>query len=82
MNLLLRKTMDRSRPNRRDFMVQSTCAGLGITSMVNTLSQLQPAGAAAAAGGPTDFKALICIFQAGGNDSNNLVIPNRSGRIR
>lgn len=79
MNLLLRKTLDRSKPNRRDFMVQSTCAGLGITSMVNTLSQLQLAGVAAAAGGPSDFKALICIFQAGGNDSNNLLIPNRNG---
>lgn len=78
MNLLLRKTLDRSKPNRRDFMVQSTCAGLGITSMVNTLSQLQLAGTAAAAGA-SDYKALICIFQAGGNDSNNLLIPNRSG---
>ncbi len=79
MNFLLRKTLDRSKPNRRDFMVQSTCAGLGITSAVNTLSQLSLVGAAAAAGGPSDFKALVCIFQAGGNDSNNLLIPGHSG---
>ncbi len=82
MNLFLRKTLDRSKPNRRDFMVQSTCASLGITSMVNTLSQLQLAGTAAAAGGPNDFKALVCIFQGGGNDSNNLLIPRGTSSAR
>lgn len=35
--------------------------------------QLAAAGAAAAAGAP-DYKALICIFQFGGNDSNNSVV--------
>ncbi len=76
MNLLLRKTEDRSKPNRRDFMVQSTCAGLGITSLVNTIAQLKMIGAAStaqAAGGP--YKALVCVFLNGGNDSNNLLIP-------
>ena len=48
MNLLLRKTEDRSKPNRRDFMIQSGCAGLGITSLVNTIAQLKMIGAAAA----------------------------------
>ncbi len=79
MNLFLRKTLDRSKPNRRDFMVQSGCASLGITSVVNTLSQLQLASTAAAATGPADVKALVCIFLAGGNDSNNLLIPNGAG---
>ena len=40
MNLLLRKTEDRSKPNRRDFMIQSTCASLGITSAVNTATKI------------------------------------------
>ena len=30
MNLFLRKTEDRSKPNRRDFLVQSAAASLGI----------------------------------------------------
>ncbi|MDB6074599.1 MAG: hypothetical protein JWO89_2239, partial [Verrucomicrobiaceae bacterium] len=80
-NFLIRKTLDRSKPNRRDFMVQSTCASLGITSAVNTLSQLQLAGMASAAGA-TDYKALLCIFQAGGNDSNNLLIPTGATTAR
>ena len=75
MNLLLRKTENRSKPNRRDFMLQSSCASLGITSLVNTLTQLKLTGAAAAQSGGEDYKALICLFLNGGNDSNNLLIP-------
>ena len=29
-----------------------------------------------AAGGATDYRALVCIFLFGGNDSNNMIIPN------
>lgn len=75
MNLLLRKTPDRSKQNRRDFMLQTGCASLGITSMVNTLAQLQLTGAAAAQSSGEDYKALVCLFLNGGNDSNNLLIP-------
>ncbi len=75
MNLLLRKTEDRSKPNRRDFMLQSTAAGLGITSIVNTISQLKLIGAASAQVAPTDYKALVCVFLNGGNDSNNFLVP-------
>ncbi len=44
MNLLIRKTLDRSKPNRRDFLLQSTAASLGVTSIVNTLAQLKLVG--------------------------------------
>lgn len=77
MNIFIRKSEDRSKPNRRDFMLQSSCASLGITSLVNTLSQLQLVGSAAAQGaGGDDYKALICLFLNGGCDSNNLLIPS------
>jgi uncharacterized protein (DUF1501 family) len=75
MNLLLRKTEDRSKPNRRDFMIQTGCAGLGITSLVNTIAQLKMIGAAAAQPSTSEYKALVCVFLNGGNDSNNLLIP-------
>ena len=29
-----------------------------------------------AAGAATDYRALVCIFLFGGNDSNNLIVPN------
>lgn len=76
MNLHLRKTLDRSKPNRRDFMVQSGCASMGIASAVNTLAHLQLMGTAAAqSAGSSDYKALVCIFLNGGMDTNNLLMP-------
>lgn len=75
MNLFLRKTLDRSKPNRRDFLVQTGCASLGITSAVNTLAHMQLMGTAAAQSAGSDYKALVCIFLNGGYDSNNLLIP-------
>jgi uncharacterized protein (DUF1501 family) len=45
----------------------STLAGLGRFGMMSAL-----------AAGPTctGYKALVCIFLFGGNDSNNLIVPN------
>lgn len=74
MNIFLKKKEDRSKPNRRDFFVQSTCASLGITSIVNTIAQLKLVGSAAASGAG-DYKALVCFFNNGGSDSNNILIP-------
>jgi len=82
MNLFLKKTADRSKPNRRDFLISSTCASLGLTSVVNTLAQLKLVGSAAAQGGGGDYKALICFFHHGGNDANNLLIPSESSPAR
>lgn len=82
MNIFLKKSEDRSKPNRRDFLLQSGCAGLGITSLVNTLAQLKLAGAAAAQGAGEDYKAVICLFLNGGNDSNNLLIPAAGSTAR
>lgn len=62
--------------SRRHFMRQAACAALGATAMVNTLSALRLTSAAIAQGtGQEDYKALVCIFLHGGNDSNNLLIP-------
>lgn len=67
--------------NRRSFMRQAACAALGATAMVNTLSFLRLTNAALAQGAPTnDYKALVCLFLAGGNDSNNLLIPGGTRR--
>ncbi len=82
MNIFLRKTENRSKPNRRDFMLQTGAASLGVTSMVNTIAQLKMVGAAAAQGGGGGYKALVCLFMNGGVDSNNLLIPSGSSPAR
>ncbi|MES2598295.1 MAG: DUF1501 domain-containing protein [Verrucomicrobiota bacterium] len=82
MNIFIRKSEDRSKPNRRDFLLQTGCASMGITSLVNTLAQLKLTGAAAAQSAGNDYKALVCLFLNGGNDSNNLLIPAAGSSAR
>jgi len=45
--------------------------------MLSALSQLRLMGAVAGSdSGASDYKALVCLFLAGGNDANNLLVPN------
>ncbi len=61
---------------RRDFLRQSACASLGVTGLVNMLAQMRLMTAAMAqGGGGSGYKALVCLFLNGGNDSNNLFVP-------
>jgi uncharacterized protein (DUF1501 family) len=60
---------------RRRF-IGNACAAVGATGLLSSLAQLRMIGAVAAdASTATDYKALVCIFLYGGNDSNNLIIP-------
>ncbi len=73
-------------PNRRKFIGQC-CAAVGATGMLSTLAQLRMMGAvvspdavpttppSTAAALPPDYKALVCLFLAGGNDANNMIVP-------
>src|SRR5687768_2497104 len=73
-------------PNRRKF-IGSCCAAVGATGMLSALAQLRLIGAVAdpsngpripnvAAAVDADYKAIVCLFLAGGNDANNLIAPN------
>ena len=66
--------------SRRDFLVGSGC-GLTMAAlasqteyfgMLNTLSTRLERSASDP---PTDYRALVCIYFAGGNDGNNTVVP-------
>ena len=62
--------------SRRGFFRTAACAALGTAGLSNCLRDLRLINAALAQGtGFTDYKALVCVFLSGGNDSNNLVIP-------
>ena len=61
---------------RRDFL-RLTCCSAATASLVSGLSKFGLVSALAQ--GTTDYKALVCIFLFGGNDSNNLIIPTGSG---
>src|SRR5882724_108470 len=69
-NVLVRREL-----SRRQFMRQAACAAVGTAAMTSAIRDLRFMNAAVAQTNISDYKALVCIFLAGGNDSNNLIIP-------
>ncbi|MBO0933859.1 DUF1501 domain-containing protein [Fibrella aquatilis] len=63
--------------NRRQFLGQASCAAVGTTSLLSTLTNMLLTNSAVAqnAAGFTDYRAMICLFLPGGNDSFNLLVP-------
>lgn len=71
-------SLSATRMNRRRFLGQAACAGLKLTGAVSTIGTLRLFNAALAGEGLPmngDFKALVCLFLYGGNDSNNTLVP-------
>ena len=64
-----------TRHTRRDLLRLACCSAAG-ASLVGGLSKLGLVSALAQ--GTSDYKALVCIFMFGGNDSNNLIVPTDS----
>jgi uncharacterized protein (DUF1501 family) len=60
---------------RRQFIRQAACAALGTAALSGNIRDLRLINAAVAQSNITDYKALVCVFLSGGNDSNNLIIP-------
>ena len=62
---------------RRQFLGQASCAAIGSVSVLNTLLNLRLAGnlAAESVPGADGYKAVICLFFSGGNDSFNMLTP-------
>ncbi len=67
--------VDLSNISRRTFIRRAACASVGTLAMTSAISQLRFMNAAVAQSNITDYKALVCIFLQGGNDSNNMIIP-------
>jgi uncharacterized protein (DUF1501 family) len=70
---------------RREFLIKSGCA-LTMTALATQMRHFGLMSAMAQkvddetkdGAVPSDYRAMICIFLAGGNDGNNTVIPNHS----
>lgn len=65
------------RIGRRRFLGEASCAALGSASLLSSILNLKLLGQLAAAEAPatTDYRALVCVFLAGGNDSFNMLAP-------
>jgi uncharacterized protein (DUF1501 family) len=72
----MKKRFDPHELSRRDFIRHATCAALGTLASSHMIRDLRIMNAAAQLLEPVDYKALVCIFLAGGNDANNLIIPS------
>src|SRR5262245_9669964 len=60
---------------RRRFIRQAACAARGTGALTSAVRDLRVMNAAVAQSAISDYKALVCIFLSGGNDSNNLIVP-------
>lgn len=63
--------------SRRQFIGQANCAAVGTASLLSSLLSLRLTAGAASASNFTDYKALVCLFLNGGNDSYNMLIPRQ-----
>jgi uncharacterized protein (DUF1501 family) len=63
--------------NRREFLRKSICSALGGASLYSAFGNLQLVAAAARQSSYSfsTYKALVCIFLYGGNDSLNMIVP-------
>ena len=61
--------------SRRQFIGQANCAAVGTASLLSSLLSLRLTAGAASASNFTDYKALVCLFLNGGNDSFNMLVP-------
>jgi uncharacterized protein (DUF1501 family) len=71
----MRPDLDPTLPTRRDFLRQASCAAVGTLALRNTIRDLRLINAAVAQTNLTGYKALVCLFLAGGNDANNWIVP-------
>ncbi len=61
---------------RRNFLRQGSCAAVSSIPILNTLLNLRLAGSiAAATPANNEYRALVCLFLSGGNDSFNMLMP-------
>lgn len=66
--------------SRRQFLGQSSCAAVSSIPVLNTLLNLSMAEKISAVTAPTggEYRALVCIFLSGGNDSFNMLVPREA----
>ncbi len=71
------KSSSKNTINRRQFLGQASCAAVGSTSLLSMLSNMMLTNSALAQNTASfsDYRALVCLFLPGGNDSFNLLVP-------
>ena len=58
--------------SRRDFLRRTGCTAASVAAIATGLDRLGMVNVLAA---PSDYRALVCVFMSGGNDSHNMIVP-------
>ncbi len=61
--------------SRRSFLRQGSCAALGLAGLTSQVFTMRSMGAMLDGESFDDYRALVCVFLFGGNDSGNTLIP-------
>ncbi len=61
--------------SRREFLRKSGCTALSMAALATSVRHFGMVDAMAQDGGG-GYKALVCVFLRGGNDANNMIVPN------
>jgi uncharacterized protein (DUF1501 family) len=78
MNIFSRSQSQRLAPrSRRAFLGRASCSAVSSIPVLNTLFNLQLAERISAVTAPAngEYRALVCLFLSGGNDSFNMLVP-------
>lgn len=67
--------LDSSSLSRRRFLGQASCAAVTALPVLSTLLNLKLAGTVAAQAPGAGYRAIVCLFLNGGNDSFNMLAP-------
>lgn len=75
-SIIMHPNDDPRLPSRRDMLKAAGCGLMTNVSLMSTFFNLQATKAlAAGSGGAGGYKALVCLFLYGGNDSFNMLVP-------
>ena len=72
------KKSTKSKISRRKFIGSTGCAAIGSTAFLSSFTSLGMMNSLTAPSRPDDYRALVCILLAGGNDAYNMVVPTSS----
>ncbi|MEQ1751340.1 MAG: DUF1501 domain-containing protein [Prosthecobacter sp.] len=69
-----------SSSSRRQFLGKASCAAVSSIPVLNTMLNLSLTEKLAAVTAPTnsEYRAVVCVFLAGGNDSFNMLVPREA----
>ena len=65
--------------SRRTILQRGACAGLGLAGLTSQMFSMRATAALLNGMGFDDYRAIVCIFLFGGNDSGNPLVPIDGG---